>query len=76
MAPKTTTLQHLAALLGRYPALLGIREDVLHATELICESCKSGGKLLVCGNGGSAADSEHKCDLTAPLSYSLSDLCC
>ncbi|MHB9037806.1 MAG: D-sedoheptulose-7-phosphate isomerase [Armatimonadota bacterium] len=59
MALKTTTLQHLDKLLTRYPALIGIREQILHATELICETCKSGGKLLVCGNGGSAADSEH-----------------
>ncbi|MHB9037553.1 MAG: D-sedoheptulose-7-phosphate isomerase [Armatimonadota bacterium] len=59
MTLKTITLQHLDTLLTRYPALTGLREHVGHATELICESCRSGGKLLVCGNGGSAADSEH-----------------
>lgn len=45
--------------MARYPALSVLREDVLSAAEILCDSFKSGGKLLVCGNGGSAADSEH-----------------
>jgi D-sedoheptulose 7-phosphate isomerase len=27
--------------------------------EMICEALKSGGKILLCGNGGSAADAQH-----------------
>ncbi|MBR9704085.1 D-sedoheptulose 7-phosphate isomerase [Candidatus Pacearchaeota archaeon] len=33
--------------------------DILDACDLIVSSFKSGGKLLICGNGGSAADSQH-----------------
>jgi D-sedoheptulose 7-phosphate isomerase len=33
--------------------------DVSHAARLITESFRAGGKLLVCGNGGSAADAQH-----------------
>ena len=29
------------------------------AFELLLKSCRNGGKILVCGNGGSASDSEH-----------------
>ena len=36
-----------------------IEESVLSASGLINNSIKSGGKLLLCGNGGSAADSQH-----------------
>ena len=34
-------------------------EDLEKAFSLIKDTYKNGGKLLVCGNGGSAADSEH-----------------
>lgn len=34
-------------------------DDIARAAELIATSVKSGGKILICGNGGSAADSEH-----------------
>lgn len=34
-------------------------EDIAHAASLIADSLEAGGKLLVCGNGGSAADSQH-----------------
>jgi D-sedoheptulose 7-phosphate isomerase len=32
---------------------------VIEASELITKSFSSGGKLMLCGNGGSAADSQH-----------------
>lgn len=32
---------------------------ILDTAQVIIDSLKSGGKLLVCGNGGSAADSQH-----------------
>ncbi len=35
------------------------RADVYKAIDLIRESVKSGGKIMFCGNGGSAADSQH-----------------
>jgi len=34
-------------------------EAILAAAGLIAESFRSGGKLLLCGNGGSAADCQH-----------------
>lgn len=33
--------------------------DVARAAELIATSIERGGKVLICGNGGSAADAEH-----------------
>ncbi|MGN1316740.1 MAG: SIS domain-containing protein [Acutalibacteraceae bacterium] len=46
-------------LFERYPSLSGIKEDVLLVFECIKDAYINGGKLLVCGNGGSAADSVH-----------------
>lgn len=46
-------------LLNRYPMLEPCKEDIQNALKLIIDTYKSGGKVLVCGNGGSAADSEH-----------------
>lgn len=46
-------------LLKRYPALEVCRNDTEKALQLLAETYKNGGKVLVCGNGGSAADSEH-----------------
>ena len=36
-----------------------LREELLAAFELLAGALGAGGKVLVCGNGGSAADSEH-----------------
>lgn len=46
-------------LLKRYPALVSVSDKISQATELIIDVYENGGKVLVCGNGGSAADSEH-----------------
>lgn len=46
-------------LLARYPALKACEEQIKEALELIIRTYEQGGKVLVCGNGGSAADSEH-----------------
>ncbi len=43
----------------RYPKLTPCKEDFLKAYGCLKDCYKSGGKLLVAGNGGSAADSEH-----------------
>lgn len=40
-----------------YPVLK--EQPVWEAFELLLKSCRNGGKILVCGNGGSASDSEH-----------------
>lgn len=46
-------------LLERYPALTVCRDDIEKGAELIIDTYTKGGKLLCCGNGGSASDSEH-----------------
>lgn len=43
----------------RYPALNSCKEEIEKALELLLATYKNGGKVLVCGNGGSASDSEH-----------------
>ncbi|MBI3399663.1 MAG: D-sedoheptulose 7-phosphate isomerase [Deltaproteobacteria bacterium] len=32
---------------------------IIHSAEIIADAFKAGSKLLICGNGGSAADSQH-----------------
>jgi D-sedoheptulose 7-phosphate isomerase len=49
----------LAALLARYPDLAPCEAGIAEAVDLLAATFHGGGKLLVCGNGGSAADSEH-----------------
>lgn len=46
-------------LFSRYPSLQSCRADIETALKLIIDTYEKGGKVLVCGNGGSAADSEH-----------------
>jgi D-sedoheptulose 7-phosphate isomerase len=54
--PEAEVFRHL---LSRYPALAPLERDIVAAFELLASSFRGGGKLLVCGNGGSAADAEH-----------------
>lgn len=49
----------IETLVSRYPSLSACRNDILAAFEVLSACYSSGGKLLVCGNGGSAADAEH-----------------
>ena len=51
--------EHLNHLVDRYPKLIVCKEDIMRAYELLETAYKNGRKLLVCGNGGSASDSEH-----------------
>ena len=43
----------------RYPQLSECREDMYLALDILTECVKNGGKILLCGNGGSAADCDH-----------------
>jgi D-sedoheptulose 7-phosphate isomerase len=45
--------------LERYPSLSELSDNIMSAYDLICDSYDNGGKVLACGNGGSAADSDH-----------------
>jgi D-sedoheptulose 7-phosphate isomerase len=50
----------LAAHLDVMQELLNTRVDQIAATgQLICDALNAGGKILLCGNGGSAADAQH-----------------
>ena len=46
-------------LIERYPILSSIKDDIIKAYFILENSYKASGKLLVAGNGGSAADAEH-----------------
>jgi D-sedoheptulose 7-phosphate isomerase len=46
-------------LIIRYPALKGIKPKIISAIDEIIVMYKNNGKLLLCGNGGSASDCEH-----------------
>lgn len=51
--------KHIDLLIERYPKLEVCKEDIISGYELLEECYTKGGKLLIAGNGGSAADSEH-----------------
>ena len=51
--------EHVELLIARYPMLEGCEDSIIRAYFLLEESYSKGNKLLVAGNGGSAADSEH-----------------
>lgn len=51
--------EQLNLLIERYPKLAVCKEDIKKTYELLEVAYSNGRKLLVCGNGGSASDSEH-----------------
>lgn len=46
-------------LFERYKELEVCRHDIENALRFMIETYEKGGKVLICGNGGSASDSEH-----------------
>ncbi len=54
-----STHRYLDQMNQRYPELTAICADVDAAYELLKQCFCRGGKLLTCGNGGSASDAEH-----------------
>lgn len=51
--------KHVDLLINRYPQLADIRQSIIDGYLIMEECYLNHGKLLVAGNGGSAADSEH-----------------
>lgn len=51
--------KHIVLLVQRYPVLQACAEDIEKAYRILEECYTHDGKLLIAGNGGSAADSEH-----------------
>lgn len=56
---KKRVAEHLDLLVKRYPILVGVKDDIAKAYVMISDCYQNGGKLLIAGNGGSAADAEH-----------------
>jgi len=56
---KASTYETLSNLENRFPQLHICMEEVSSASKQLISCFKAGGKLLTCGNGGSAADCEH-----------------
>ncbi len=56
----STLFQHnLSQHLALFNRLAVLDDSVMTAARLVTESLRQGGKLMICGNGGSAADSQH-----------------
>jgi D-sedoheptulose 7-phosphate isomerase len=53
------TDQILTEMLNRYSQLDHLKEPIKKAAETIIKTFQNGGKLLVCGNGGSCSDADH-----------------
>ena len=49
----------LNELLNRYPQLAGCVDDIESARKALIDAYEKGGKVLLCGNGGSCADCDH-----------------
>lgn len=52
-------MRKIDEVMARYTCLRECRADMIAAVELLVETAQSGGKILLCGNGGSAADCAH-----------------
>lgn len=51
--------RHIDLLIKRYPVLGSIEKDIIDAYLIMEETYEHDGKIMVAGNGGSAADAEH-----------------
>ena len=59
MDRNTRVNEQLELLIRRYPILASVKEDINGVYRILEECFLQGNKLLVAGNGGSCADSEH-----------------
>ena len=60
MEPLTRIEQHFAAsIAAKQRTLAAMGPRIVQAAELLAERLRQGYKILVCGNGGSAADAQH-----------------
>lgn len=51
--------KHVDVLIKRYPELISQQDNIVEAYKIAATSYANGGKMLIAGNGGSAADAEH-----------------
>lgn len=52
-------MKYINALIQNYPNLNPVKKDIISTLNALKKSFASGGKLLICGNGGSEADASH-----------------
>ena len=52
-------MDYIDLLIKRYPDLKGLEATILNAYKTLEKAYENGNKVLACGNGGSASDSEH-----------------
>jgi D-sedoheptulose 7-phosphate isomerase len=52
-------VDYIQQLIHRYPSLESVKNEISASFDIIANSYKNGGKLLIAGNGGSASDAEH-----------------
>jgi phosphoheptose isomerase len=57
--PSDRSLSHLRELIARYPVLQRLSSEITSACRAMIRTFAGGGKILACGNGGSAADADH-----------------
>ena len=56
---KENSINIIEQLFERYGELENLRENIVQSMEMIKNAYVKGNKLFICGNGGSASDSEH-----------------
>ncbi len=56
---KNSSYFYIDNLIERYPRLVDIKKNLEESINTLIETIKKNGTILICGNGGSAADSEH-----------------
>jgi D-sedoheptulose 7-phosphate isomerase len=56
---KQASIEQFETLVRRYPGLACVRPELEKAMHLVCKCHEMRGKVLLCGNGGSAADADH-----------------
>lgn len=65
-----THVQHLEDLIETLVLTkVACQDSILDAADLLKETFKNGNKLLLCGNGGSAADCQHMAAELVPLGF-------
>ncbi len=50
---------YLKSIVSEYSKIIELEKDIFNAANICVKSVKKGGKIFFCGNGGSAADSQH-----------------
>jgi D-sedoheptulose 7-phosphate isomerase len=52
-------LDHWTRFIAKYPGISVIQKEIVDSYDILVDCFRSGNKVMTCGNGGSAADSDH-----------------